>query len=198
MLPGAECLVEAERVMGTVLDGVRPDQWRTRIPPLPDSPDPTRPTALDALVRHHIARTAALVDLLAGREHLAGDVLPPHREELPALARQVSEKACAAVAGVEDEDAPVGPDRIPAGAFLWREAVGRALLAHEVSIHRGSVNPLTEGLARALYDHVTPDLARWQETGVFGQPVEPVPADVSWRDRFVMVAGHDPHPLWDR
>jgi hypothetical protein len=69
----------------------------------------------------------------------------------------------------------------------WEDVAFTALVAHEVSIHRGSVNPLTEDLARAL-------CSGWEAPG----PEPEMPADVSWRDRFVMLAGHDPHPLWDR
>lgn len=72
----------------------------------------------------------------------------------------------------------------------WRQVAVTALTAHEVSIHRGSVNPLPEDLARVLCDRA----ATWRTPG----PEPTMPADVSWRDRFVILAGHDPHPLWDR
>jgi hypothetical protein len=203
MLRAAECLIEAERVLNQVLDGVAPDQWRTRVPPLPDGPDPARPTPLDALVRHHVRVNAALPDLLAGREpegaaELADLADLEHRQDLPALAREVSGKACAAAAAVADPAAPTGDDGLPAEELLWRRAVGTAFTAHEVSVHRGSVNPLTEDLARALWEHTEPEAARWRALGWFGEPLAPVPADVSWRDRFLMAAGRDPHPLWDR
>ncbi|GAA4699381.1 hypothetical protein GCM10023215_42390 [Pseudonocardia yuanmonensis] len=202
MLRAAECLIEAERVLNQVLDGVAPDQWRIRVPPLPDGPDPARPTPLDALVRHHVRTVAALPDLLAGRAadpaHLADVADLEHRQDLPALAREASEKACAAAAAVADPTAPTGDDALRAEELLWRRAVGAALMAHEVSVHRGSVNPLTEHLARALWERTEPEAARWREAGWFGAPLGPVPADVSWRDRFLMLAGRDPHPLWDR
>ncbi|MCE0766914.1 hypothetical protein LWC35_29000 [Pseudonocardia kujensis] len=203
MLQAAECLIEAERVLNQVLDGVAPDQWRIRVPPLPDGPDPARPTTLDALVRHHVRTNTALPDLLAGRApegsaELADLTDLEHRQDLPALAREVSDKACAAAAAVADPGAPTGEGGLPAGELLWRRAVGAAFTAHEVSVHRGSVNPLTEHLARALWEHTEPEAARWRALGWFGAPLTPVPADVSWRDRFLMLAGRDPHPLWDR
>ncbi|MFR9801118.1 hypothetical protein ACL02T_02310 [Pseudonocardia sp. RS010] len=201
MLRAAEWLIEAERVLGQVLEGVAPDQWRTLVPPLPTGPDPTRPTALDALVRHHVRANAALPDLLDGRAPEPAEQAPAdldHRQDLPALSREVSAKACAAAAAVADPAAPTGADGLPAEELLWRRAVGTALMAHEVSVHRGSVNPLTEDLARGLWEHTEPEAARWRALGWFGEPLTPVPADVSWRDRFLMAAGRDPHPLWDR
>jgi hypothetical protein len=72
----------------------------------------------------------------------------------------------------------------------WPAVAFTALVAHEVSIHRGSVNPLTEHLARALCENA----AKWRPSG----PEPELGPEVSWRDRFVMLAGHDPHPLWDR
>jgi hypothetical protein len=150
MLHAADCLIEAERVLNQVLDGVAPDQWRIRVPPLPTAPDPARPTPLDALVRHHVRANAELPDLLAGRAADHADLAAltdltdlEHRQDLPALAREVSDKACAAAAAVTDPAAPTGSDGPPAEELLWRRAVGAALMAHEVSVHRGSVNPLT-------------------------------------------------------
>ncbi|WP_181780967.1 hypothetical protein [Pseudonocardia pini] len=182
MLRAAECLVEAERVWVQVLTGVGQDQWRLRVPEVPEGPGPG---PLEVLVRHHIARDLALAVELSGADPEPVEPLEPRRD-LAAVAARAAEVVTRAAAGATDED------------LLWRRAVAVAVAAHEVSVHRGSVNPLTEDLARTLHDHTAKDHDRWRELGYFGEPLTPVPADVSWRDRFIMSAGRDPHPLWDR
>ncbi|MCF7548697.1 hypothetical protein [Pseudonocardia sp. WMMC193] len=111
---------------------------------------------------------------------------------LESLSREDRRKSVPAVgdipAGTIDVLLKAHAEREPDGT--WADVARTALVAHEVSIHRGSVNPLTEDLARALCDHA----AQWREPG----PEPELPVDVSWRDRFVLLAGHDPHPLWDR
>jgi len=183
MLRAAECLIEAERVWVQVLDGVRADSWRVRVPAVPEG----TPTAgsLEALVRVVVARDLALPAELTGHEPVEQAPFDHHRA-LSDLARAAARGITEAAAGATDEEA------------LWRRAVAVAITAHEVSVHAGSVNPLTEDLARTLYEHTAKDHDRWRELGYFGEPRTPVPADVSWRDRFIMSAGRDPHPLWDR
>lgn len=79
---------------------------------------------------------------------------------------------------------------------LVEAAALRAFLAHDVAMALGSrACPLPEALARALLERMEPDADRWREAGVFRERL-PLPAGhVSWRDRFLLLAGRDPHPF---
>jgi hypothetical protein len=79
---------------------------------------------------------------------------------------------------------------------LVEAAALRAFLAHDVAMALGSrACPLPEALARALLERMEPDADRWRERGVFRERL-PLPAGhVSWRDRFLLLAGRDPHPF---
>jgi hypothetical protein len=46
-----------------------------------------------------------------------------------------------------------------------------------------------------MWEGTAPRAEAWRSIGIFREPIEPVPVDVSWRDRFLMMAGRDPHPL---
>ena len=82
--------------------------------------------------------------------------------------------------------------------YLAELTITRSFLAHEIAMHLGSrACPLTEELARGLCEVTGPAAARWRAAGFFREPM-PLPADVSWRDRFLLTAGRDPHPLEDR
>lgn len=72
--------------------------------------------------------------------------------------------------------------------------IERSLLAHYVAAFLGSTAcPLPEELARPLWELTQPDASLWRERGYF-RPAMPLPAHVSWRDRFLLDAGHEPHP----
>ena len=72
----------------------------------------------------------------------------------------------------------------------------RSLLAHYVAAYLGSTAcPLPEELARPLHELTGPDAAAWRRLGHFREPILPLPPHVSWRDRFLLEAGHEPHPL---
>lgn len=80
-------------------------------------------------------------------------------------------------------------------AHLLQACLERSLLAHYVAAHLGSTAcPLSEELARPLWELTAPDAARWRERGHFRTPL-PLPEHVSWRDRFLLTAGHEPHPF---
>jgi hypothetical protein len=82
-----------------------------------------------------------------------------------------------------------GDDPVEAAAL-------RAFLAHDVAMALGSrACPLPEALARALLERMEPDAGRWRATGVFRERLPLPPGHVSWRDRFLLLAGRDPHPF---
>ena len=89
----------------------------------------------------------------------------------------------------------VSPDPRAPAAELVRMTLERSLLAHYVAAYLGSTAcPLPEELARPLWERTEPDAASWRERGYFRPPM-PLPDHVSWRDRFLLRAGHEPHPL---
>ena len=130
---------------------------------------------------HEHAPAASMSDAVA--RHLRADAL---------LA-----DALAGVMGVGDGTALVdgggGPE--PARDLLVRATLERCLLAHYVAAYLGSTAcPLPEELARPLWELTSPDAAAWRARGYFRAPM-PLPDHVSWRDRFLLSAGHPPHPL---
>ena len=94
---------------------------------------------------------------------------------------------------------PAVADRLPVPASAdgpVEAAALRSFLAHDVAMALGSrACPLPEEQARALFERMEPDAGRWRARGVFREPL-PLPAGhVSWRDRFLLLAGRDPHPF---
>lgn len=90
---------------------------------------------------------------------------------------------------------PTRYGELPTWAYLRRYTIARARLAHYVAAHLGSTAcPITEELARPLWELTEPDAARWRDLGMFADPML-LPDHVSWRDRFLLCAGHLPHPL---
>jgi hypothetical protein len=57
--------------------------------------------------------------------------------------------------------------------------------------------PLPEHLARGLLEGTGPQAAQWRAAGYFREPLPYPPGHVSWRDRFLLTAGRDPHPFLD-
>lgn len=195
MIREAELFVMAEQMLVEVLGRVRPGQGKIVLPPMFDGDDPL-PIRL-AVARH--ARDDAWVpELLAGGTvdgRFDVDLLDddPH-----ATVTRLADAACVAARQVCDGEAIVHAEHgdVTTRDFLLRQTSARSFLAHDVAMHLGSrACPLTEELARGMWEATSPDADLWRKAGVFGEPLTPVPADVSWRDRFLMSAGRDPHAL---
>ncbi len=79
---------------------------------------------------------------------------------------------------------------------LVEAAALRCFLAHDVAMALGSrACPLPEALAGDLLERMEPRAERWRSGGVFRERL-PLPAGhVSRRDRFLLLAGRDPHPF---
>lgn len=175
----------SQDVLVEVVGRIRPEHGHLVVPAQSAAPD--APVPLPVLVERLARDDARLPDLLAGRDP---DDFTVSASDHPRLA----DAARAAVAKVDDPAAVVAGEAV--GPFLLRAAIWRAFSAHDIAMHLGSrACPLTEEQARGLWEATQPAAARWRERGVFRAPLEPVPADVSWRDRFLMSAGRDPHPL---
>lgn len=183
MLREAELFVQAESMLVEVLGRIRPQDEQVLLPPIVAG-DPAR--TLAQAVRRHVAQDARLAEVLA-------DAPQPADGSVAAAAAG----ACAAAGRVVDGDAVVdGPDGpVRTAELLLRAAVDRSLLAHYVAAYLGSTAcPLPEELARPLWELTAPSADAWRALGRFREPM-PLPDHVSWRDRFLLTAGHPPHPL---
>lgn len=177
MLYEAELFVESERVLVEVLKRIRPEDRDTVLPPVLAG-DAAVPLA-EAVERH-----------LRDDELLAGALGRPFRADgLEHASRQACAAATAADEGTGTDGGPSVRER------LLLAAVARSLLAHYVATAAlgSTACPLPEELARPLWELTEQDAAAWRARGVFREPL-PLPPHVSWRDRFLRTAGHDPHP----
>ena len=189
MLYEAELFIESERVLVEVLGRIRPEDRDTVLPPVRTG-DPPRSLAetVEQAVRDDELLAAGL-----GRAFRAAGL------------DDASGQACAAAATARDSTAHEDGERSgddPGGdrgrtvrERLLQAAVARSLLAHHVATTAlgSTACPLPEELARPLWELTRPDAAAWRALGWFRAPL-PLPPHVSWRDRFLRTAGHDPHP----
>lgn len=195
MIREAELFVMSEVMLVEVLGRIRPGEGKIVLPPLFDGDSPL-PIRL-AVARHarDDARLPALLDGDAGNSRLDDDLLG---DDPRAAVTRLADAACAAARRVSDGTAVVHAEYgdVTTRDYLLRETSVRSFLAHDVAMHLGSrACPLPEELARGLWEAMSPEADAWRKAGVFGEPLTPVPADVSWRDRFLMSAGRDPHAL---
>jgi hypothetical protein len=174
----------AEDMLVEVLSRIRPEDEDVVLPALHvRAPEPR---TLRVAVAEHLQDEAEVHRALtSGHEAPADDVA--------ATARWT----CNAVAGVQDGDLLVPSDgrSVTVRSLLVRATVERTLLAHYVAAYLGSTAcPLPEELARPLWELTSPDAEAWRRSGWFREP-RPMPPHVSWRDRFLLTAGHPTHPV---
>ncbi|MCW0213019.1 MAG: hypothetical protein OJJ54_06655 [Pseudonocardia sp.] len=202
MIREAELYVMAEQVLVEVIGRIRQPEWRIVVPPMFDMPGADQPRTLKQLVKHYAYDNSWVPDLLAGRtmedvgkDRFDGDLLGT---DAAGAVAAISDVACAAASQVDDGDAIVHCSfgDVTARDYFWQLDIARCFLAHDIAMHLGSrACPLTEELARGMWEGTEPHAEWWRSLGIFRTPIEPVPADVSWRDRFLMMAGRDPHPV---
>ncbi len=203
MLRDAELFVMAEVVLVEVLGRIRDEDRDIVIPPLFDVPGADRAAPLWRLVEQYAYDDAWVPDMLAGRtmaeagpDRFDGDLLGTDPQ---GSISRIADAACAAARQVGDADG----DKVVHCSFgdvstrdyLRRITIARSFLAHYVATYLGSTAcPLTEELARPLWELTAPDAQAWRSLGIYRDPL-PLPEHVSWRDRFLLSAGHEPHPL---
>ena len=196
MIHVAELLQQAQPMLNEVVGRIRDDQWSIRLPALLDVPGYDTPRSMRSAVAQLVRADTRIPDLLAGRTPTDPDGDPLGEDAHAAVVRQ-AELAGRAAGEVTDGDAVVhesGGDSTAAD-LLWRTVLARSFLAHDIAMNLGSrACPLPENLARPLWEGTADEAGRWRERGYFREPLTPVPDDVSWRDRFLMAAGRDPHP----
>lgn len=189
MLHEAELFVMAEQMLVEVLGRIRPEERDILLPPM--FPGADRAATMQSAVEDYLRADA----LVPGR--LLGEAVQAQEHAAADRVARTAQTACEAARQVADGDAPVDTED---GASTAREAllrwtVERSLLAHYVAAYLGSTAcPLPEELARPLWTLTAPDAAAWRRRGHFREPM-PLPENVSWRDRFLLDAGHEPHPL---
>ena len=190
MLREAELFVMAEQMLVEVLGRVREQDRDIVLPPMHGGS--REPVTIRQAVQEHVHEEARVPAVLAGQP-VPGDVGDVAAGDVPSLAAA----ACAAAGQLEDGSALVEtPDgTVPVRDHLLRLTVTRSLLAHYVAAYLGSTAcPLPEELARPLWELTAPQAPTWRRLGHFRQPM-PLPDHVSWRDRFLLTAGHLQHPL---
>ncbi|MGD9988861.1 hypothetical protein [Pseudonocardia sp.] len=199
MMREAELFVTAEQVAVWVLGRVGREHRTTTVPPPFGLPDGT-PVTVASVIRDHARDDATVPDLLAGGEPGTEDPFAGGDNDREAVLARLAQESVAAASKATDPAAIVHSRHgdVTVADYLLRQTVLRAVTAHEVAVFSGSVCPLTEAFSRSLWELTEPRADHWREVGLFGPALTPVPADVSWRDRFLMSAGRDPHPLWDR
>lgn len=181
MLREAELFVMAEHMLVEVLGRVRQQDRDIVLPPM--HPGAATPSPIGQAIQQFVVDDEQVAQELGGA--------PP--SPTPDVGTAAG-AACAAARQVDDGDAPVTAE-LTAADYLLRKTVERSLLAHYVAAYLGSTAcPLPEELARPLSELTGPQADSWRQLGYFREPM-PLPDHVSWRDRFLLDAGHEPHPL---
>jgi hypothetical protein len=184
-----------------VLGRIREADRDIVLPPLFEEPGVNQPAPIWRVVELYAYDDAWVPDLLAGRtidevgrEKFAGDLLGDDQQ---ASIARIAGAAIAAARDVNDGDVVVHVSHgdISTRTYLQRLTIARSLVAHYVATYLGSTAcPLPEELARPLWEVTAPEAEMWRSLGFFRDPM-PLPDHVSWRDRFLLTAGHLPHPL---
>jgi hypothetical protein len=173
---------------------VRREHMDSELPPLFDMPGADKALPLREVLAHAAYDEAWIPDMLAGRtmdevgrDAYDGDLLgdDPHGN----IAR-IAARARAAASEVTDRDAVVhcGYGDVPTWDYFWQLNVARTLAAHDIARHLGAESPLTEELARAMWEGTAPAADMWRSFGIYRKEV-PVPDDASWRARYLALTG---------
>jgi hypothetical protein len=197
MIREAELFVLADEAAVRVITQIRPGHWETMLPPLFDMPGADEARPLRRAVNHYAYDNAWVPDLLAGRtmdevgrDRFDGDRLGA--DPAAAVAR-ISADACAAARRVTDRDAVVhcSYGDVPVWDYFWQLNIARTVAAHDIAAHIGVDCPISEELARGMWEGTEPAADMWRSFGIYRSPVT-VPADASWRDRYVALTGRQP------
>jgi hypothetical protein len=173
---------------------VRREHMDSELPPLFDMPGADKALPLREVLAHAAYDEAWIPDMLAGRtmdevgrDAYDGDLLgdDPHGN----IAR-IAARARAAASEVADRDAVVhcGYGDVPTWDYFWQLNVARTLAAHDIARHLGAESPLTEELARAMWEGTAPAADMWRSFGIYRKEV-PVPDDASLRTRYLALTG---------
>uniref|UniRef100_UPI0039838733 hypothetical protein n=1 Tax=Lapillicoccus sp. TaxID=1909287 RepID=UPI0039838733 len=200
MLLEAELFVMTEDMLVEVLGRIRDDDREIVLPVMVGTPGTDPTTWMWEALEQHAEDDARVPGVLNRRSRDAGDDHRSGREllgedpmgQIALLAGAASEAAHAAVDGDAPVTSPFGD--VSTRDYLLQLTLARCFLAHYIAAYLGSTAcPLPEELARPLWELTAPDAETWRSRGFFRAPM-PLPDHVSWRDRFLLSAGHQPHP----
>lgn len=199
MIREADLFLKAQPVLNEVVGRIRCPAWTVQLPPLLDIPGYDRPCSMRAAVARLVREDAQVPALLAGKEPGPAEEDPLGEDSHGAAVRSsgIAGDAARAVTDGDAEARDLTGATTTVADVLWQLTMARSYLAHDIAMNLGSrACPLHEDLARALHEQTEPDAARWRERGFFREPLPLPPPEihVSWRDRFLLLAGRDPHP----
>jgi hypothetical protein len=186
----------ADRAAVRAFSLVRAADMDSVLPPLFDMPGADRPLPLHRVLAHAAYDEAWIPDMLAGRtmdevgrDAYDGDLLG---EDPPGSMARIAERARAAAARVTDRDAVVhcGYGDVPAWDYFWQLNVARTLAAHDIARHLGAESPVSEELARAMWEGTAPSADVWRSFGIYRAEV-PVRDGASWRARYLALTGRE-------
>jgi hypothetical protein len=197
LIPEAEVFVLADQAAVRVYGQIREDQWNSELPPLFEMPGADQPVPLRQAINHYAYDNSWVPDMLAGRtmdevgrDRFDGDLLGSdprgNLERISAAARDAART-------VTDRDAIVhcSYGDVPTWDYFWQLNVARTIGAHDVAKLIGADNPLSEELARGMWEGTGAAAPMWRSMGIFRSPV-PVSAEAPWRDRFLALTGRQP------
>ncbi|MFC0114893.1 hypothetical protein [Kibdelosporangium aridum] len=197
MIPEAKVFLQAEQAVVSVYAQLRDEHMDTMFPPLFDMEGANKPLPVRDVLRHHVYDDAWIPDMLAGRtmdevgrDRYDGDLLGDDRM---AAINQIAEAAMEAARKTEDREAVVhcGYGDVPTWDYFWQLNIARTLAAHDLALHIGVPSPITEELARGMYEGTAPSADMWRSFGIYRQPVE-VGEDASWKDKYLALTGRRP------
>ncbi|RSM61959.1 TIGR03086 family protein [Kibdelosporangium aridum] len=197
MIPEAEVFLQAETAAVSVYTQVRDEHLDTMFPPMFDMEGADKPLPVRQVLNHHAYDDSWIPDMLAGRtmdevgrDRYDGDLLGDDRA---GNINRIAEAALAAAREVTDRDATVhcAYGDVPAWDYFWQLNIARSLVAHDLALHIGVPSPITEELARGMYEGTAPSADMWRSFGIYRQPVE-VGEDASWKDKYLALTGRQP------
>lgn len=197
MIPEAEVFLLAEAAIVSVYAQLRDEHWDSVIPPVFDMPGADQPIPVRQLVNHHLYDDSWIPDMLAGRtmdevgrDRYDGDLLGADPQ---ANIDRVAKAATEAARAVVDREATVhcGWGDTTTWDYFWQLNIARTLTAHDLAVHIGVDSPISEELARGMYEGTAESAEMWRSIGIYRQQVD-IPQDASWRDRFLALTGRRP------
>jgi hypothetical protein len=197
MIPEAEVFLLAEAAVVSVYAQLREEHWDTVIPPLFDMPGADQPTPVRQMVNHHLYDDSWIPDMLAGRTmdevgrtRYDGDLIG---DDPQGNIARVADAATRAARAVTDREATVHCSwgDTTTWDYFWQLNIARSLAAHDLALHIGVASPITEELARGMYEGTAESAEMWRSFGVYRKQVV-IAEDASWRDRFLALTGRQP------
>ncbi|PPK66906.1 TIGR03086 family metal-binding protein [Actinokineospora auranticolor] len=158
------------------------------------------PTACGAwnareLVNHLVSEQLWVPHLVGGEtieqvgDRYDGDLVGDDPVGAWARASEVSRVAWAGVP--DDRDVHLSYATVPARDYRWQMILDLAVHGWDLTAATDHDPAIGDALAEALLAEFTPEIARWEGTGIFAAPV-PVPDHADATTRLLALTGRDP------